>query len=108
MKAYDTIPATVLDRLKTLGGHIKTARLRRKYSSRQLAEMAGTTRETIRRLENGHPGVGMGYLASVLWALQLDDDLERIASPATDTLGQALSAADLPQRIKARDDRYDF
>lgn len=108
MKSYQTIPPYVLSMLKAVGKNIKTARLNRNYSSEKLAGLAGTTRETIRRIEHGHPGVGFGYVASVLWALGLEEDLKLLAAPDADTLGQALG---LSVRERARDqeeDKYDF
>lgn len=109
MRSYDTIQPAVLERLKELGENIRTARTRRKYSAEKLAKLAGTNRETLRRIELGHPGVGIGYVASVLWALQLDEDLALLAAPARDAQGIALSTADGPKRVRMKDeDKYDF
>ena len=109
MKSYETIDAAVLDKLKAVGKNIRTARLSRNYTAEKLAGLAGTTRETLRRIESGHPGVGFGYVASVLWALQLDKDLALLAAPDRDNLGLALSAAQGPQRARTKDDdKYDF
>lgn len=110
MKAYDTIPAAVLERLKGVGENIRVARIKRKYSAAKLAELAGTNRETLRRIEQGHPGVGIGFVAAVLWALQLEEDLDMLAAPSRDALGMKLSAPEKGSRSRqAKDDaKYDF
>lgn len=110
MKGYDTIPDTVLRRLKQVGENIRVARLNRNYTAGKLAALAGTNRETLRRIENGHPGVGIGYVASVLWALQLDEDLGLIAAPDRDALGLTLAAPARGRRARTAQDgaKYDF
>lgn len=108
-KAYETIEPAVLQHLKKVGANIRRARLNRGYTADKLASLAGTNRETLRRLETGHPGVGIGYLASVLWALQLDEDLLLLAAPERDSLGQALNESSSRQRgLTEHEDEYDF
>ena len=85
--------------LKTLGSHIYDARRRRGLPADVVAERAFTSRPTLRRIEAGDHRVGIGIYAAVLQALGLLDGLEQVASPSQDSVGLALAAAALPQRI---------
>lgn len=92
-----------------LGRNVQIARKRRGLSELRLARLAHTSRRTIQRIESGEPGVGLGILASVLWALQLEGDLRLVADPDRDEQGKFLAETRLPQRVReARDTRYDF
>ena len=89
-------PAAQLERL---GQNIRTARKLRGLSMQDLASRCLTTRETIRRLELGHPGVSLGVLAQALWVLQPDAQLGRLAALETDAIGQAMAVSRLPKRV---------
>lgn len=47
--------------LEELGENLRLARLRRKLSTTQVAERAGMGRSTLVKIEQGHPGYGIGY-----------------------------------------------
>ncbi len=47
----------------------------------------------------------MGIYAAVLHALGLLDSLARLADPAADEIGQALTEASLPQRVRLKSKR---
>jgi len=79
---------TLNDILKVLGENIKLARLRRKITTTMLAERAGMTRVTLRKVEKGDSGVTLGAYASVLFSLTLEKDLLLIAKD--DVLGRKL------------------
>jgi len=61
--------------LRSVGENIKLARLRRKITTTTLAEHAGISRVTLRRVKNGESGVTIGVYASVLFWLALEKDL---------------------------------
>ena len=71
--------------LPRVGENIKLARLRRKITSSILAERAGMTRTTLRKIENGDSGVTFGAYASVLFCLNL-----LLLLAKDDTLGRKL------------------
>lgn len=81
------------DILKTLGENIHLARLRRRITTTMLAERAGMSRVTLRKVENGDSGVTMGAYASVLFCLGLEKDLLLIGKD--DPLGRKLQDAGL-------------
>lgn len=89
-------------RLARLGERIRTARLRRRLSAKLVAERAGMSAMTLRKVEHGGMGVTIGAYAAVLHVLGLDGDLDAVA--AVDTLGRDLQDASLAQRPRTRND----
>lgn len=86
------------DILKVLGENIKLARLRRKITTTMLAERAGMSRTTLRKVENGDSSVTLGAYASALFCLGLEKDLLMIGKD--DPLGRRLQDADLTHTKK--------
>jgi transcriptional regulator with XRE-family HTH domain len=84
--------------LTEFGENIKLARLRRKLSAEQVAERANISRPTLLSIEKGMPGVAIGSYAQVLFVLNLERDLLKVA--ADDILGRKLQDAEL--RVKER------
>ena len=114
-KPTQTLPPIVGEYLRQLGQHIRVARKLRNITMEDMAQRTSVSRETLRRLENGHHGVSLGILAQVLWVLNLEGNLENIASLAVDVRGQALAAKQTKERVgKARtsklamSNKYDF
>jgi transcriptional regulator with XRE-family HTH domain len=79
---------SVLRMLSTMGSNIKLARLRRKLSAQQIAERANISRATLWQIEKGAPSVAMGIYCQVLFVLDLEKDLLKIA--ADDVAGKKL------------------
>lgn len=67
-----------------------------------VADRAFTSRPTLQRIEAGDPGVGIGIYASVLQALGLLENLNKLAGPETDEIGLAYAQAALPQRARPK------
>jgi transcriptional regulator with XRE-family HTH domain len=57
-----------------MGENIKLARLRRKFSSEQVAERANISRPTMSAIEKGIPTVRIGSYLLVLQVLGLEND----------------------------------
>lgn len=97
------LPTSAVRRvLRKLGADMRDARRRRRLPMAVVAERAFTSRSTLQRIEQGDPAVGVGIYASVLQALGLLEGLGGLADPSQDSVGLALAAADLPQRIRLR------
>ena len=79
--------------LVQFGENIKLARLRRKLSTRQVAERAGINRTTLWQIEKGAPHVSLGGYTQVLFVLGLEKDLSKLATD--DELGRRLQDAQL-------------
>ncbi len=91
--------------LQKLGADIRDARLRRGLPAEVVADRAFTTRPTLRRIEAGDAGVGIGIYAAVLNALGLLSPLTNLADPANDAVGLSLAADALPQRARLKSRR---
>lgn len=85
--------------LEELGENLRLARLRRRLSSAQVAERAGMGRSTLHKIEQGHPGVGMGQYLNVLKVYGLEHDLLLVAKD--DVLGRKLQDAQISVRRRA-------
>ena len=85
--------------LTEIGENIKLARLRRKLSSEQVSERANISRPTLLAIEKGMPGVAIGSYAQVLFVLNLEKDLLKVAKD--DILGRKLQDADLVSKERA-------
>jgi transcriptional regulator with XRE-family HTH domain len=85
--------------LNTAGENIRLARLRRDLSAAQVAERAGISRTTLFKVENGDPGAAMGTYLKVLFVLNLENDLLRLAGD--DPFGRTLQDIALVTRERA-------
>ena len=97
--AYNIVPATE-NILKTMGGQIKLARLRRDLSAELVAERVGISRASLWKVESGNPAVAIGIYAAVLHALgNMDRDLALVAKD--DEMGRQMQDLNLMTRKRA-------
>ena len=85
--------------LDEIGENIKLARLRRKFSSQQVAERANISRPTLSAIEKGNPTVSIGSYLLVLQVLGLEKDFLSIAKD--DELGRKLQDASISTSERA-------
>lgn len=85
--------------LSRLGENIKLARLRRKLSTRSLAERSGMAVSTLVNIEAGSPSVSLGNYLHVLTVLRLEEDLLLIADK--DPIGRQIQDAGLVVKKRA-------
>jgi len=83
-----------------LGADISVARKRRRMTQQRLADGAGVTVPTIRRLEAGDPGISLATLAMVLIVLGEGTRLGNLLDTSTDDIGLLIENERLPQRIR--------
>jgi transcriptional regulator with XRE-family HTH domain len=95
---------SILKVLSDLGENIRLARLRRKFNTEQVAERANISRKTLWAIETGSPGVAIGAYAQVLFVLNLEKDLLKVAED--DKLGRKLQDADLVVKKRAPKKKY--
>jgi len=101
MKAREKyLPIPVKRTLKKLGNDVRKARLRRRISTKVMAERASITRTTLRKVEQGHPGVSVGVFATILFILGMLDRLSDLADSSHDSVGLDLEEERLPKRIR--------
>ena len=85
--------------LEALGGRLKDARLRRRFSMETVCVRAGISRPTLYKIECGEPSVSLGMYVQVLRVLGLLPDIGLIAKE--DILGRRLQDESLPRRKRA-------
>lgn len=96
----DAAPAALVEAVQGLGERIRLARRRRQLRQVDLAAKAGIPSRTLRRVEGGELGTGVGVYAAVLWALGLLNDLAAVADPDADLEGRTLEAARRGERVR--------
>lgn len=91
-------PIDVRDALQRLGERIAIARKAAEWRQSDLADHAGLGRSTIIEIEKGSPYVAMGNYMAALWALNILDDIEKIA--VLESASHRLMASRLPKRVR--------
>ena len=76
-----------------LGERIKLARLRRKFTCQQVAERSGIPILRLLEIELGNSDISIGEYAAVLYSLNLEKDIYKIAED--DLLGRKLQDIEL-------------
>jgi len=74
--------------------------LRRRITTTMMADRAFITRTTLRKVENGNPGVSLGIYATVMFVLGLTPRLADLADTRSDEVGLQLEEERLPKRIR--------
>ncbi|WP_240759849.1 helix-turn-helix domain-containing protein [Phytoactinopolyspora endophytica] len=69
-------------------------------TAEQVAERAGISRGTLRRLENGETVVGLDVFLSVARVLGTLDRLVEVLDPYETDLGRARADETLPKRVR--------
>jgi DNA-binding XRE family transcriptional regulator len=95
-----TAPTAVHQSLVKLGADLNASRRRWRLPLSEVAASAGTSRQTISRIEKGDPRVAMGTWASVLLTLRLLDRLTDLAAPATRLHAAMMAIEHLPTRVR--------
>ena len=90
----------VLRSLIRLGQAISLARRRRHLTQQDLAERIGTTANTVRRMEAGHPGTALVHFAKALQVFGELNQLDQLLDTPQDTIGLTLMDEKLPQRVR--------
>lgn len=89
-KSRPGLPQSLAAHIRELGQNIRLARKKRGLTMEDMASRMFVTRKTLKRLEDGESTVSLGVVASALLVLGLDKDLEKLADPATDNVGNML------------------
>ncbi|MEH0110514.1 helix-turn-helix transcriptional regulator [Tersicoccus sp. MR15.9] len=90
----------VLNAAKEIGDQVTTWRKLLGLTAEQVAERAGISRETLRRIEHGDPGVNFAAVLSVSRGLGLLDRIVTATDPYETDLGRARADQALPQRVR--------
>ena len=106
MKKQTQLPIPAKRVMHKVGSDIRDARLRRRLPMVLIAERAGISRITLRKIENGETSVSLGSFVSVLFALGMIDRLQEIADASHDHVGRQLEEEQLPQRIRIQKNKH--
>lgn len=83
-----------------IGSHLAAWRKLQGLTAEQVAERAGISRGTLRRLENGETTVGLDVLLNVTRVLGALDRVVRSFDPYETDLGRARADEALPKRVR--------
>lgn len=83
-----------------VGNNLASWRKLRGLTTQQVAERAGTTRQTVARLERGDLAVGFGIVLDVARSLGVLDELVSASDPFETPFGRARSEQALPKRVR--------
>jgi len=97
ISAYGDVEA-----LRDLGENIRADRLRRNISQQRVAELAGISLPTLRKIEQGNAQVAVGHVARVLGILGAVDRLKEIILPAPAPVDTRALMAEPRQRAGSR------
>jgi transcriptional regulator with XRE-family HTH domain len=95
-------PSAVARALTTTGGHFSNWRKLRGLTEAQLADRAGLSRGTVRRLEDGSGGVSLENVMRIARALGVLDELTRALDPYETDIGRLRAEEALPRRVRPR------
>ena len=96
------LPLPVERTLRRLGQSVSLARRRRHLSQEDLAGRIGASVNTVRRMEDGHPGTALQHFARALQVFGQLDKLDRLLDTSEDSVGLVLMDDELPKRIRRR------
>jgi transcriptional regulator with XRE-family HTH domain len=86
--------------VEQMGEQVATWRKLQGLTAEQLAQRAGITRGTLRRLEHGEAGVGLDVFLAVTQALGQLDGVVKALDPYETDLGRARADWNLPRRVR--------
>jgi transcriptional regulator with XRE-family HTH domain len=84
----------------SIGEHLSAWRKLRGMTAQQVAERAGTTRQTLARLERGDASVGLDIFFNISRALGLLDTVVTATDPYETPFGRARADQTLPRRVR--------
>jgi len=85
---------------RDLGEHLMTWRKLLHLTRDQVADRAGISPSTLRRIENGDGGVGISAVLSAARALGIMDEIVKSADPYETEFGRARADRILPKRVR--------
>ncbi|MET3164629.1 UNVERIFIED_ORG: transcriptional regulator with XRE-family HTH domain [Arthrobacter sp. UYEF10] len=85
---------------RTIGEQLVTWRKLLGLTAEQVADRAGLSRNTLRKLEHGELGVGFEAFLDVARVLGLGDQLNVAFDPYESDFGRARADQELPQRVR--------
>jgi DNA-binding XRE family transcriptional regulator len=91
MSPSPRLPPSVSHRLELLARRLRDARKQRRWTQERLAKVAGIGVSTVRAIEYGEAATAIGNYLAMLWALDLDAQLDNLLLPGNTTSTGATS-----------------
>lgn len=98
-----TTPVPVKRALRTIGLNVANQRKLLGLTAKMVAERAGTTPQTLSRLENGE-GASLEIALRVMRVLGLMDAVVAASDPFSTERGRMMADERLPERVRVRRD----
>ena len=95
-------PYAVEQAIKRLGANLRTARLRRNLTIKEMAEKIGTGLRVVADAEKGKPSTSIAVYAAMLWTFDLLHQIEDVSTPENDKEGQTLALARERSRSRSK------
>jgi len=102
VRSSRSLPPSIRRALRRIVENIVVWRKLRGLTQVQLADRAGISVNTLRRLEDGDGGVAFEKILRVLRVLGVLDNLARALDPYETDIGRMRSDEQLPQRVRPR------
>ena len=93
-------PYPVEQSITRLGSNLRTARLRRNLTIREVAQKIGTGSRAVMDAEKGKASTGIAVYVALLWAYDLLGQLSATGNPDSDEEGKTLAMS--RERSRAR------
>jgi hypothetical protein len=90
----------VMDACAESGASLRTWRILYELRAVQVAERAGISLGTLRKVENGDPSVSLGSFMEVVRSLGLLTQVTECLDPLNSDLGRARVTDNMPKRIR--------
>jgi transcriptional regulator with XRE-family HTH domain len=94
------VPARTRLAAQRIGGHLTVWRKLQRLTAEQVADRAGISRDTLRKLERGEVTVGLNVLLDVARVLGTLDRIVEALDPYETDLGRARAEQTLPKRVR--------
>lgn len=101
-KALQQLPPATAAAIEKLGADLAVARLRRRESLKSWAGRMGVSVPTLQRMEAGDPSVAIGIVATALWLIKRDGELQGLAAPEGDVCAIELDVREAVELGRAR------
>ena len=98
--AMKETPVRIRRAAADIGTQLADSRRMQNLTAVQVAERANISRDTLRRLEHGDPGVSLESVLGVVRALGALDRLVDALDPYQTDLGRARASKALPKRVR--------
>ncbi|HEX5492982.1 MAG TPA: helix-turn-helix transcriptional regulator [Mycobacteriales bacterium] len=95
------LPARTRISARHVGAHITAWRKLQRLTAEQVADRAGISRGTLRRLENGETSVGLDVFLNVARVLGVLDRVVEALDPYETDLGRIRADEVLPKRVRS-------